>query len=678
MNFNDLSTEQQLFCNTALTGQNIRVEACIGSGKTTAIQALCDMFPKNKLILYLTYNKLLKADAKAKIKNSNVTVTNYHGFVYPYLVRNGIRCSISDSIRTFTKNRLSIPRYDIIIIDEYQDIELDFAEMLEYVKSTNPNMQIIMVGDMSQKIYDKTTLDVANWSQTYLGTHVELEFTKCFRLQAELAAKLGRIWGKTITGVNQNCKVSVMGKSQVVAKLSSHKPGDILCLGSKTGPMVDVLNQLEENYPDKFNKRTVYASIKDGEANIEPNDSTAIFTTFDSSKGMEKPVCVVFDWDEAYWTMRTRQAGADGDILRNIFCVAASRGKQEIIFVQSVKHNKAIELLSEETLMTPIEQKQHTDVYVDTMFDFKFVEEIDKAYHMLDITRINAATDEINIDDVDGYIDLSPCLREYQKAVYFKNYDIDSEIVYAFSQTELKIMPDLSLFPVENKLLYLVSLLTKQNRYQNQVRLPLVTPVQHNSLIDRLSEKVSRDERVQVEKCFNLNGIIVHSKCDVLRDNSVWQIEYRQALRPEDYLRAAMYAIIFDKPEAILWNTRNNEMLRVSVDSSKRDAFCTQVYRIITKMKSSVLPSNMNNDSKSSNYLSEELDKRRTSKSESVSYSKNDRVEHLTFGKGLVIAVRNMTGYQILTIEFDKAGTKKIATGSACITKLPKSRGIRL
>ena len=207
MNYGNLSTEQQLFCDTALSGQNVRVEACIGSGKTTAIQALCDLFPKNKLILYLTYNKLLKVDARNKIKNANVIVTNYHGFVYPYLVRNGIRCGISDAIRQFTVNRLSIPRFDIMIIDEYQDIELDFAEMLEYVKSTNPNMQIIMVGDMAQKIYDKTTLDVEKWSNAFLDNHVELEFTKCFRLQPELAAKLGRIWEKNIVGVNDNCVV---------------------------------------------------------------------------------------------------------------------------------------------------------------------------------------------------------------------------------------------------------------------------------------------------------------------------------------------------------------------------------------------------------------------------------------------------------------------------------------
>ena len=42
-----LSSEQQLFVDCAMQRQNILVDACIGSGKTTAIQHLCNVFREN-------------------------------------------------------------------------------------------------------------------------------------------------------------------------------------------------------------------------------------------------------------------------------------------------------------------------------------------------------------------------------------------------------------------------------------------------------------------------------------------------------------------------------------------------------------------------------------------------------------------------------------------------------
>ena len=169
-----LSDEQEYFVNKVLEGYNILVDACIGSGKTTAIQLLCGKLPKDKKILYLTYNKLLKIDAKTKIKVKNATVTNYHGFAFMCLKRIGINAGVNDMISLFNEKKPQLYKYDVLIIDEYQDIETEFAEMLEYIKSTNPRMQLIAVGDMQQKIYDKTNLKVSEFINQFLGNHLKL------------------------------------------------------------------------------------------------------------------------------------------------------------------------------------------------------------------------------------------------------------------------------------------------------------------------------------------------------------------------------------------------------------------------------------------------------------------------------------------------------------------------
>ncbi len=83
-----------------------------------AIQYLCN-YIKDKQILYLTYNKLLKVDAQSKIKGSNIEVNNYHGLAYKVLSEYGIRTSVSNLIQTInTTDSIRFKKYDILIIDE--------------------------------------------------------------------------------------------------------------------------------------------------------------------------------------------------------------------------------------------------------------------------------------------------------------------------------------------------------------------------------------------------------------------------------------------------------------------------------------------------------------------------------------------------------------------------------
>lgn len=77
----------------------------------------------------MTYNKLLKLDARSKIKKKNVTVTNYHGFCWYGLFKIGISVGTSDLIQIFIQKRPPIGKYDILIIDEYQDIEQELSHL---------------------------------------------------------------------------------------------------------------------------------------------------------------------------------------------------------------------------------------------------------------------------------------------------------------------------------------------------------------------------------------------------------------------------------------------------------------------------------------------------------------------------------------------------------------------
>lgn len=583
-----LSDEQQTFIDTALAGKNILVDACIGSGKTTAIQHLCAALPQRKNILYLTYNKLLKLDARAKIHSRNTTVNNYHGFAYMVLKNCGISAGVPDLIQKFNEVKPPVRRYDVLVIDEYQDIEQEFAEMLEIIRAANPRMQIVAVGDMEQKIYDRTTLDVRTFIDSFLGDHERLTFTNCYRLPMAHAAMLGRVWNKHIVGVNEHCIVQRMNLEEVERLLAQESPGDILCLGARTGDMTGLLNELEEQYPDKFNKRTVYASISDDDGNraVVPDNRCAIFTTYDSSKGMERKVCVVFDFTESYWRVRIDKPQQSYEILRNIFCVAASRGKERIIFVDSGE-----EMLSEETLSTkPKEVHPFDDMDISGMFDFKYEESVEACYRLLQITHeAVGGHSAIDIKTRDELIDLSPCIGIYQEAVYFKRYNIDKglELYFTLHPQEKNLYRMDGYDTLDKKILLLTSLETRQRRYREQVAAPFVRPRERRALIGRLKERLKARENVQVEAdiqfgdghgklCFTALGL-----ADVVKGDTVYELKFVSELNHRHFLQCACYMVALNLPHGILWNTRTNAVFHIAVPD--RTAFLDAVASAVTK-----------------------------------------------------------------------------------------------
>lgn len=669
MNSIKLSEEQQIFVNKALEGNNILVNACIGSGKTTAIQLLCKKLPVNKNILYLTYNKLLKIDAQKKIKKENVTVQNYDGIASSYLSKMGISAGIGDHIPQFLEVQPRIAKYDILIIDEYQDIITYHSRLLQYIKSFNPNMQIIAVGDMHQKIYDTTNLNVSEFIQVFLGEHIELDFTLCFRLSSNLAKRLGNIWGKKITGVNKSCIVEEMNMDQIALFLSTQKPKDILCLGALHGPLSETLNRLESEYPLAFNKETVYASISDSDSinATKPTDNTAIFTTFDRSKGLEREICVIFDFTESYWRTRISQPYQSYNILKNIFCVAASRGKSRIIFVHSDKA-----MLSDTTLSTRVDDNQKIcRVGISHMFDFRYKEDIEKCFSLIDC-KPTFPDDRtiIEIKNNDGMIDLSPCIGIFQEAIYFDSYEIDKAIKMFLSLNKNKKYlwnDQVKNSSLEEKILFLVSLETYQDRYRNQVELPFVNEEAQNRIIERLSTRLQNNEKAQVQ-CFipfsdKKDGELLFfagGYADVVKDDIVYELKFVSNLTHEHFLQCACYIVALKLEKGILWNTRDNTAFEITIPN--KEAFLDAVTNAITKNKiTSYYKPNLQNILK-------------VNDDDVKKYQIGATIRHKIFGDGTITKIDSLNkNYHMIEVKFEKCGTQKIHLESAikqCTLKL--------
>ena len=565
-----LSNEQQLFVDLALEGKNILVNACIGSGKTTAIQYLCNVLPVNKNILYLTYNRLLKKDAKKRINNKNVMVNNYHGFANYVLKRNSVSAGVSDLIQEFNKMQPDIAEFDVLMIDEYQDIDTELSEMLEIIKNKLPKIQIIAVGDMCQKIYNKTTLDVEAFIDKYLDDYTTVEFTQCFRLGKGYAEELGKVWEKKIIGVNSNFKTEAMDIDNVVDFLSNCNTNDIICLGARTQDMAYVLNKLENEYPDKFNKKTVYASIADFDSSVDPTEDAAIFTTFDSCKGMERKICVLFDFTNEYWNIRLDKPEQSYEILRNIFCVAASRGKEKLIIVYNQESILSFDTIKNAKYVGNKLIKED----ISNLFDFKYKENVEKCYEMLEISKIPTEDCSIiQIPTTDAMIDLSPCIGKFQEYLFFKNENIQKEIDFHMMYNK-----DFKLGPVDNikneslekQVLYLTFLDTRQMRYINQVSIPYVSETAKAQLIERLGTEFTGYEEVQKECQIDFEegvrySFFAYGICDVLKNNIVYELKFVNELRHEHFLQCACYMLALGLEKGVLWNTRNNEKYEIKI-----------------------------------------------------------------------------------------------------------------
>jgi hypothetical protein len=596
----ELTSEQEGVINTALRGRNVWVEACIGSGKTTTIQELCNRIGAGKKVLYLTYNKLLKVDAKSKIKNKNVEVTNYHGYAFKYLIRMGKKVATGSLISSFLEEQPDIPIYDYIIVDEYQDINTEISEMITYIDEySNGKAVKVVVGDICQKIYDWSTLDVQEYVNNLLGENTaKLEMTQCFRLGKELADKLSSIWGKKIEGVNWCSSVKTMDKEKVIEYLAAQDPSEVLCMGGRSGSMAEALNRLEREYPEIYNKKTTYASIKDSDSGVEPNKNSAIFTTFDSAKGMEKPIAVVFDWDLSYWESRIAKPNVKSDILRNVFCVGASRGKREIIFVEGSSRLMEVGDFTGKGV-------DAGEYYISDMFSFKYSEMVDECFKMLSLEKLSSEDEaNIEVDQRDDLIDLSPAAGIYAQADYFKNYSIEKDIEalvekyrdrdfyihYVLKSISNKIKRMRGVSEEErnrqeliDKILLIVATQTYQNRYVEQVTKRIIGNEAKKQINSRLAEHLRDDCEVQVGCNINMSGKILKGVADAVQDGVVYELKFVSELSHEHFLQCACYAIAMGLDYGILWNIRTNERWKVSIIN--REQFKNQVLDTVLMIK---------------------------------------------------------------------------------------------
>lgn len=580
-----MSDEQQAIIDQSLKGKNIFVDAVIGAGKTTLLNEIC-LANKNKRILYLTYNKLLKEDAKSIISAQNTEVHNYHGFVYKYLSMNKLKYTHTNGIRDFIYNieneNIYMPQYDMIVVDEYQDINDEIAELIKTIDFyQEKEVQLIFVGDMKQKIYDTTTIKVLEDVIFKLrNDYLSMDLTKSFRISNKFSNFLGKIWNKTINGVNENQKTEflIYNKEELEELLNSYKNKDILILTPFRNNVTlnQFLSDLERKYPDKYNKKNLYITI--GENKNTPLKNSMIVTTFDGSKGLERKLAIVFGWDTG--TLNFRSMKGDKETIKNLYLVAASRGKEKIIFIDEGKDKLLNPRNFEENLLN---KQINLGYYIHGMYNFVYDTDLNKLYNLLEIEEIETDENEsIKAKTTDYNINLTPTINFYQLAMFFKNWSYEKQLEAFDKETPaFKYVKTIKTKDKKKQVLLLSAVETNLIRYANQAIKDFMEFKEEEKLYERLYSKLSPYEEIGIKINQKVQYVELMGVIDVWKDNINWELAFVDELEKKHFLEAVTYSLLLDTPHSMLWNTKRNKLYKIKIKD--KIMFEDQMLKTITK-----------------------------------------------------------------------------------------------
>ena len=128
------SLEQYNIVNK-LENNNVIVNSVAGSGKTTTNLFIAKKYNNSKILL-LTYNSKLKLETRERIAKNNLTnieVHSYHSFCVKYYDRHCFDDKVLKKILKKQLKPLQQFNYDILILDESQDITSLYYKLIHKI-----------------------------------------------------------------------------------------------------------------------------------------------------------------------------------------------------------------------------------------------------------------------------------------------------------------------------------------------------------------------------------------------------------------------------------------------------------------------------------------------------------------------------------------------------------------
>ena len=624
------SKEQQDIVQAIKNNKNVIVDAVAGSGKTTTISFIAQD-NLDKKILVLTYNTKLKIETKerfTKLKLNNCEIQTYHSFGHNHYETD---CSTDTGLILINQGcveLIDIFEYDMIILDEVQDMtEVFFEFVCKIIKDNNKIPQICILGDVNQAIYSFKDADpryilypdkLFNFKER---EWIKLSLSVSFRITHPIAKCLNENMlhverikankkGRSVDYIFYNGFKDENKIIEIIWKYcQKYSPGDIFILAPSV-KLKEIKRRRDSFTLNPLNRLAnamthldipIYIPDSDSETMDEKElENKLVFSTFHQAKGLERNVIFVYNFDSSYFEFYDKDS--DNSICPNTMYVAVTRAKKKLILLHShnkdflpfldisnLKNNVNIISLTKKQITKKIKKKMKSHVarlYSPTsLLSYKPSILINKIIKLINVIKIQDKeklidikskvkrknhTFECNyIENVSKYNGIA--IPSYSQLLLTGTMDIYNKLNTDNSSPNL--LSHIEEYKEPDKLLELVSLYDNMKtgvifkRIQSR-RYDWLTQDILDQSHSRVIKHINEDCRFEVNiGKGSINGCL---DCVDEVNKVVWEFKFVNDIRHEHIIQLAIYKYIFGKEDYKykLFNIKSNELYEIEVSKS--------------------------------------------------------------------------------------------------------------
>lgn len=336
-----------------INNYNVCVNSVAGSGKTTTALYIAKAYT-NLNILLLTFNTRLRLETKQRLQYLNINnleVHTFHSFGYKYYDKN---CKTDIGLNTIMHNNLNNSfEYDIIIIDEIQDVSSLYFKFIKKIISDNiTDYKLCIFGDVDQCIFKFKNADERFLIYIDKLIKNKYEWKKCtlnisYRLSTELALFINNIC------INKNIATIKSGVKPRYLIMNTYKQAyleflhyinlgynysDIFILAPSIKSDSTPIRVLENTIKTEFENINIFIPISDDESiDLEVIENKLVFSTFHQIKGLERKIIIILNFDESYFKFYNKDDS--NNFCSNQLYVALTRSIEHISLLHDSKYD---------------------------------------------------------------------------------------------------------------------------------------------------------------------------------------------------------------------------------------------------------------------------------------------------------------------------------------------------